>query len=316
MAYNTIERIITCVVFIMKKLTDQQKIEIVEKYLNGKSSPLLGVEYNVHQSSIISILKIRNIKRRRSYCTKEIPENFINPDIYTSYFYGFFWGDGYIHNKGAIRIIINNKDADEIDKVLINVNKFSKNSHGNPKNNLVRFDHCSMNLRSFMINLDFKLKSYNSPTKVLNIINETQHYLFWRGLFDADGCWYHNKKNSQSSFHLVSTFDYDWSEYINLLTKINVKRYQYVKSSHKTGKYSYIKISNKYDLTILYNYIYQDNNYIGLKRKLEKAKECLASKIRIDKQSVKDLFNSGESISSIANKYNYSYSYIYSILKN
>ena len=48
----------------MKKLTDQQKIEIVERYINGESSVILSKEYGVSRTSIISILKVRHIERR------------------------------------------------------------------------------------------------------------------------------------------------------------------------------------------------------------------------------------------------------------
>lgn len=48
----------------MRKLTDQQKIEIVSRYINGESSIKLGKEFNVSTRSILSILKVRNIKMR------------------------------------------------------------------------------------------------------------------------------------------------------------------------------------------------------------------------------------------------------------
>lgn len=47
------------------KLSDQDKIDIVKKYKEGKSSRLLGNEYGVSYKSIISILKTRNIERKK-----------------------------------------------------------------------------------------------------------------------------------------------------------------------------------------------------------------------------------------------------------
>jgi predicted DNA-binding protein YlxM (UPF0122 family) len=47
----------------MRKLTDRQKIEIVEKYKAGFSLRKIAIEYNVSKTSIFSILKIRGIKR-------------------------------------------------------------------------------------------------------------------------------------------------------------------------------------------------------------------------------------------------------------
>ncbi len=46
----------------MRKLTDQQKIEIVEKSLLGFSSRKLAEEYKVTHTSILSILRVRGIK--------------------------------------------------------------------------------------------------------------------------------------------------------------------------------------------------------------------------------------------------------------
>lgn len=46
------------------KLTDKQKIEIVDRYKNGESSITLSKEFNVSKQSILSILKIRGVEIR------------------------------------------------------------------------------------------------------------------------------------------------------------------------------------------------------------------------------------------------------------
>lgn len=46
------------------KLTDQQKIEIVTKYIKGSSSVVLSKEYSISRQSILSILKVRGVKIR------------------------------------------------------------------------------------------------------------------------------------------------------------------------------------------------------------------------------------------------------------
>lgn len=48
----------------MRKLSDQQKIEIVNRYVKGESSIKLSKEFNVSKTSILSILKVRNIEMR------------------------------------------------------------------------------------------------------------------------------------------------------------------------------------------------------------------------------------------------------------
>lgn len=48
----------------MRKLTDQQKINIVSRYEKGESSIILAKEYGVAKQSILSILKVRNVDIR------------------------------------------------------------------------------------------------------------------------------------------------------------------------------------------------------------------------------------------------------------
>lgn len=48
----------------MRKLSDQQKIDIVNRYQNGESSVKLSKEYGIAKQSILSILKIRKIEIR------------------------------------------------------------------------------------------------------------------------------------------------------------------------------------------------------------------------------------------------------------
>ena len=48
----------------MRKLSDQQKIDIVTKYKNGISSIKLGAEYSVTRQAIVYILKVRGVEIR------------------------------------------------------------------------------------------------------------------------------------------------------------------------------------------------------------------------------------------------------------
>lgn len=49
---------------MQKRLTDHEKIEVVEKYKAGASSCELAKIYGVQDSSILSLLKRRGIERR------------------------------------------------------------------------------------------------------------------------------------------------------------------------------------------------------------------------------------------------------------
>lgn len=48
----------------MKRLTDQEKIEVVEKYQQGLSSVELGKLYGISHVAILGLLKRRSIKIR------------------------------------------------------------------------------------------------------------------------------------------------------------------------------------------------------------------------------------------------------------
>lgn len=48
----------------MRKLSDQNKINIVTEYLQGESSLKLGQKYNVSKQAILAILRIRNVEIR------------------------------------------------------------------------------------------------------------------------------------------------------------------------------------------------------------------------------------------------------------
>jgi len=48
----------------MRKLTDQQKIDIVNRYINGESSVKLSKEFEVSKRSILNILNVRNVEMR------------------------------------------------------------------------------------------------------------------------------------------------------------------------------------------------------------------------------------------------------------
>ena len=46
------------------KLSDQEKIDMVEKYISGTSSIKLAKEYNISRQSVLAILKVRKVKIR------------------------------------------------------------------------------------------------------------------------------------------------------------------------------------------------------------------------------------------------------------
>lgn len=48
-----------------QKLTDQNKIDIVERYKNGETSVMLGKDFGVSHVAILGVLKVRGVGIRK-----------------------------------------------------------------------------------------------------------------------------------------------------------------------------------------------------------------------------------------------------------
>jgi len=49
-----------------KRLTDQEKIDVVAKYVAGASSVQLGKEFGISHTAILSMLKRRGVKIKKN----------------------------------------------------------------------------------------------------------------------------------------------------------------------------------------------------------------------------------------------------------
>lgn len=102
------------------KRTDQEKIDIVRKYLEGQSSCKLAEEYKCKPSSIFRILKYRNVEIRtqsKAHQKYSIDEGFFDK-IDTedkAYFLGLLYADGYNNvNKTCVVLQLQEKDKEII----------------------------------------------------------------------------------------------------------------------------------------------------------------------------------------------------------
>lgn len=50
----------------MKRLTDQEKIDVVQKYLDGMSSCELSKIYGISDTAILALLGRRGVQKRKS----------------------------------------------------------------------------------------------------------------------------------------------------------------------------------------------------------------------------------------------------------
>lgn len=172
----------------MRKLTDEQKIEIVKLYQSGVSSLVLGKQFNVSSSNIRILLKNRGIKRRKSYETAR--KDHFNEQYFDvidnenrAYWLGFIFGDGSVNN-GGLSFILSCKD-------IAHLNKLSKDLSSNrlaylKTPTLARIDFSSKYLAKSLNNIGI------IPNKTYDCINlpKINHNLmphFIRGYLDADG---------------------------------------------------------------------------------------------------------------------------------
>ncbi len=128
---------------------------------------------------------------------------------------------------------------------------------------------------NFLKKHDYHLKSYMSPDKILSKIPKELKYYFYRGLIDGDGCFYINIKNKLYQFSITSSYEQDWGFMINLCNeldiKYNIKLIDRInKRTGKENKSSQFRITNKKGIKKIGEYIYQDYDNIGLKRKYDK----------------------------------------------
>jgi intein/homing endonuclease len=203
------------------------------------------------------------------------------------YILGFLWADGFLykssknHKYCSLQCQILFTDYKILKNCFTKVGKWSlfirkervdKKGVKRQKNITLAINDIA--LVSKLISFDFNKKNYTPPNKLLKLIPKNKHYLFYRGYFDGDGCFYITNKAKQ--FILGSTYEQDWSSIVSLFNKIKIKKYKIQKNISKKGhKDSRIRVSSLDAVVKIANYLYQDRLDIGLKRKYNKVKNLI-----------------------------------------
>jgi predicted DNA-binding protein YlxM (UPF0122 family) len=180
-----------------KTLTDEEKINLVNLYLDGTSIKELSEIFNRAESSVRDLIKRRGIKLRpltevnRKF---EIYENFfdvINTDE-KAYFLGFLYADGNVKtNKNMVVLALKESDREILERLnkLIHIDKplyLDKNKRGGNRENIVGIRICNKNITN-------KLIQYGChPNKTFtlsfpNFLDKKLYNSFIRGYFDGDG---------------------------------------------------------------------------------------------------------------------------------
>lgn len=218
---------------------------------------------------IASMASHLKVKFKRDHVGKISIENFTclsNESIYTL---GLIWGDGYINKRNnQIKFHIKSSDCDYLLSILNKVGQW--NLYTYPDGNSVEIACVDYKLHQWFCQYDFQEKSYCEPTKILSIIPEEKHFLFWLGLIDADGSFYTIKSDSRFCFSLASTYGYQFSEFIKFCNTHNIQTKLRQRIKYE-GKNSDLEIKTVQSLLNLGRQIYQTE--IGLPRKRSRFEE-------------------------------------------
>lgn len=240
--------------------------------------------FDINKKTIFNIINRNGCKLKTT--KNNIKEGFLvnTKDKINVYLLGFLWADGWIYDKGynhTLAMWLKKDDFDQIEYLFKEngINTFyekQRYQNGKKFGNIGKgMRLCNKNIVNFLIENDYKIKSQVAPTKILNKIPDNLKLYFWRGYIDGDGSI--SSLKHKIEFAIWSTIEQDWSEVINLFNKLNISRYQIYKYIRKEGKHksSVIRIGCINDVKLIGDYIYQDYDNMGLKRKYNSYQKIL-----------------------------------------
>ena len=199
----------------------------------------------------------------------------------TAYFLGFLWGDGcvYIGKKGsAVNITINETDGKSLFTIFTRFNGmhvYSKpnNDKNFQRRNQTQFFLYNKQLCLFLQKLGYCEKDGNANL-ILDYLPIPMHSYWFRGLWDADGCFYCAPSKKQKAATITSSYSQDWETIERILISLNITfRKDLIKKNNATlGSHSRLTISKYDSIFKLGNYIYRTypEDKLGLERKYQK----------------------------------------------
>jgi hypothetical protein len=195
-----------------------------------------------------------------------------------AWFLGYFWADGSFYSKrGSWALELKSEDFDEIWHILqsLGFNSFCSRTRQDKYN---QKSIKSSKLANFYREFDFDKKSSIPPVKLWNIFSNLQKTLFLRGLFEGDGCFTGDIKNSRITMN--GSKNYNWDFLLdffqeNSIEKPCIERKTRIQKNKKRG-YSILTWCRKTEKEKIVKLLYSDNIDICLKRKFLKAKQITA----------------------------------------
>lgn len=194
--------------------------------------------------------------------------------ISQAYSLGLLWADGYfLEKRNELRLEVTTEDFKDFQSPLMSLGRLEIALRQRPnRQHQTRATIRDKKLCMWLKTMDFLNKSLDSPTKILNFLDEKNKVAFLLGWSDGDGCFYANKKNKCYQFVMAGSFEQDWTALEGVLKKLEIK-YKINKVESKNGnKSSGLRITGLYNLSKLISHLYSlEDERMGLSRKKEKA---------------------------------------------
>lgn len=270
--------------------------EMIQLYLSGKNLIELGQKYNVGYVTIKLRLVEHGVKLRTRSESKKIEFQEYNPNKHgrkfflnhkyfqnwnknMAYIVGFLSADGYVSNKGTLKITLQEKDIE----LLYKINKELESSY--PVKKLLSkcgdkyHPSCELLINSkHMVNdlINIGVTQRKSFTIRMDDIPNKYRIDFIRGYFDGDGSvgeqW---SKKSKKPMLRVRIFSGSQKLLYQIVQELYLFHVPMVNVRKSKGKELYnIEYSQKAS-EIIYNLFYGDNPEIYLTRKRIKFEEIL-----------------------------------------
>lgn len=253
------------------KLTDLDKLEVVQMYQNGISMVKIAKKFNVSPPAINNILKVRKVKKEQKYKCDYKYFDIINNEN-KAYWLGFIFGDGAVKRNNALIVELGKIDIDHISKFIQDINSNHKIYYTN--RNCAGVAIGSIYLCQSLIKYGIiPNKTYLTNKLPLDLIPQDLQKHFIRGLFDADG-WITeniNKKNSKkqhcfgfSSYHMEIL-----NQLKNWFLKNDFNNGYFIERIRKNQKVCQFILSGNKQFVNCYKTFYE-NSKVYLNRKLVK----------------------------------------------
>jgi predicted DNA-binding transcriptional regulator AlpA len=147
-------------------------------------------------------------------------------------------------------------------------NIFKKNFNNKEVTPQIKISTTTWGLYYILEKYNYLEKSTQSPDSLLNNLPINLKKYWFRGYLDGDGCVrFKNKKYMSLVF--ASSYNQNWNFLMKICEEMKI-RYLIRQYSNKLGGYSQFTIYRKYDVLNFCEFIYDDFDNIGLKRKHNK----------------------------------------------